>query len=149
LQQYSARDHQRVAEALDHVGLAHRQEAYLEDLSGGQLQRAWIAMVLAQDTKILLLDEPTTFLDMPHQLEIMQLVRDLQAARGLTVAMVLHDINLAARFCDQIVAIKDRAVLCQGSPTEVITEDNIEAIYGLGCSVIADPHHGHPHIILK
>jgi len=149
LQQYSAKDHQRVAEALDHVGLAHRQEAYLEDLSGGQLQRAWIAMVLAQDTKILLLDEPTTFLDMPHQLEIMQLVRDLHAARGLTVAMVLHDINLAARFCDQIVAIKDRAVLCQGSPTEVITEDNIEAIYGLGCSVIADPHHGHPHIILK
>jgi len=149
LQQFTPKDQALVRDALDHVGLAHRSNAYLEDLSGGQLQRAWIAMVLAQDTSILLLDEPTTFLDMPHQLEIMQLVRDLQADKGLTVAMVLHDINLAARFCDQIIAIKDRGLVCQGPPSEVVNEANIEAIYGLGCSVIADPHHGHPHIILK
>jgi iron complex transport system ATP-binding protein len=148
-QQYSAKDQAVVTQALNYVGLQHRGDAYLSDLSGGQLQRAWIAMVLAQDTQILLLDEPTTFLDMPHQLEIMQLVRALQAARELTVAMVLHDINLASRFCDRIVALRDRHVICEGTPQEVITEENIQKIYGLGCSVIADPHHGHPHIILK
>lgn len=149
LQQWSAEDERIVNRALDQVGLKHRADEQLADLSGGQLQRAWIAMVLAQDTEILLLDEPTTFLDLTHQQEILKLVRDLQADRGLTVAMVLHDINLAARFADRIVALRDQNVLCAGSPVEVVTEANIQQIYGLACSVIPDPHYGLPHIILK
>lgn len=149
LQQWSTEDQAIVDRALDQVGLKHRSHELLEDLSGGQLQRAWIAMVLAQDTDILLLDEPTTFLDLTHQQDILKLVQDLQADRGLTVAMVLHDINLAARFTDRIIALRNQNVLCAGSPREVVTEPNIKDIYGLECSVISDPHYGLPHIILK
>ncbi|SMR83541.1 iron complex transport system ATP-binding protein [Aliiroseovarius halocynthiae] len=149
LQQWTSEDQRIVERALDQVGLTHRAHELLEDLSGGQLQRAWIAMVLAQDTEILLLDEPTTFLDLAHQQDILKLVRELQADRGLTVAMVLHDINLASRFTDNIIALRDQNVLCSGVPQDVITEPNIQDIYGLACSVIADPHHGLPHIILK
>ena len=147
--QWTRQDQQVVSEALDHVGLSARADQLLSDLSGGQLQRAWIAMVLAQQTEILLLDEPTTYLDLSHQRDILQLVRDLQAERGLTVAMVLHDINLAARFSDHIIALKDRKTVAQGSPEQMITTTTIADVYGLDCTIIPDPHYGHPHIIMK
>jgi len=149
LRQWSHADQTIVDDAIERVGLTARAEQLLSDLSGGQMQRAWIAMVLAQDTPILLLDEPTTFLDLPHQRDILQLVRDLQRDKGLTVAMVLHDINLAARFADQIVALKQQKIVAAGAPIEVVTQPNISEIYGLDCAVIPDPHYGHPHIIMK
>ncbi len=149
LQQWSMKDQLQVEAALAQVGLAGQGDTLLDTLSGGQLQRAWIAMVLAQDTQILLLDEPTTFLDLPHQQDVMSLVRRLQQEHQLTVAMVLHDINLAARFCDQIVALKERRIVVEGSPVEVVTEANIKTIYGLDSSVIKDPHSGLPHVILR
>ncbi len=149
IRQWSRADEERVYDALERVHLQDQANQMLQDLSGGQLQRAWIAMVLAQDTEILILDEPTTFLDLTHQRDILQLVRDLQQTAGLTVAMVLHDINLAARFSDQIIAIKNKGVFCAGSPKEVVTEANVAGIYGLDCTVIDDPHSGHPHVIMK
>lgn len=149
LRQWSAQDQELVERALDQVGLSERANDLLEDLSGGQLQRAWIAMVLAQDTDILILDEPTTYLDLAHQRETLELVKQLQQDRQMTVVMVLHDINLAARYSDYIVAIKDRKILTEGTPKNIITVDTISEIYGLDCSVIDDPHTGLPHVIMK
>lgn len=149
LRQWSEQDQELVERALTQVGLSSRANDLLEDLSGGQLQRAWIAMVLAQDTNILILDEPTTYLDLPHQRDTLQLVRQLQLDRQITVVMVLHDINLAARYSDQIIAIKDRKILAQGTPQHIVTEETIGQIYGLDCSVIEDPHTGLPHVIMK
>lgn len=149
LRQFTPEDQDIAAQAIAHVGLSAQADALLETLSGGQLQRAWIAMILAQDTDILILDEPTTYLDLAHQREILELVRTLQRQRGLTVAMVLHDINLAARYADHILALKDRGLAAAGPPETVVTEDNIARIFGLACSVIEDPFNGTPHIILK
>lgn len=149
IRQWSTADETRVHAALRQVNLERDAHQMLQDLSGGQLQRAWIAMVLAQDPEILILDEPTTYLDLAHQRDILQLVRDLQTSSGMTVAMVLHDINLAARFSDQIIALKDKKVFRVGAPQEVVSEANVADIYGLECSVIADPHFGHPHVIMK
>lgn len=147
LNQWSLADQEVVSSAIAKVGLSGFEERLLGDLSGGQRQRAWIAMSLAQDSDILLLDEPTTYLDLTHQIEILQLVRDLQEHRNLTVVMVLHDINLATRFSDNLIALKDQRILLHGRPEDVISESAIAAIYGLQCSVIADPHTGLPHVI--
>ncbi|KJZ18504.1 ABC transporter ATP-binding protein [Loktanella sp. S4079] len=149
MRQWSRDDEQHVQKALEQVNLEGRATQLLQNLSGGQLQRAWIAMVLAQNPQILILDEPTTYLDLPHQRDILQLVRDLQKENGLTVIMVLHDINFAARYSDQIVALKDKRVFCSGTPTEVVTQENMADIYGLDCTIIADPHTGQPHMIMK
>ena len=149
LRQWSADDEAIVDRVLDQVGLCGLADRLVDELSGGQRQRAWIAMALAQDTGILLLDEPTTFLDLPHQLDILALVHTLSRQKGQTVAMVLHDINLAARFCDRIVAMRDRGIIRQGTPNEVVTEGNIAAIYGMRSVVITDPTHGTPHVIPK
>ncbi|WP_299970342.1 ABC transporter ATP-binding protein [uncultured Roseobacter sp.] len=147
--QWSAEDEALVTDALAAVGLADQSDRLLSDLSGGQRQRAWIAMVLAQDTDILLLDEPTTYLDLPHQRDVLTLVQQLQKERGLTVAMILHDINLAARYADRIMALKDGRLLHNGPPAEVITLETMQQIYGLDCSILTDPHSGKPHIIPK
>ena len=104
-------------------------------------------MVLAQDTDILLLDEPTTYLDLTHQRDVLSLIQKLQTERQLTVAMVLHDINLAARFSDHIIALKDGKVLTEGEPMNVITQTSIQNIYELDCNVLTDPHSGMPHVI--
>ena len=136
LQQWSARDQKVVEAALDSVGLSEISNQALEDLSGGQRQRAWVGMVLAQEPEILLLDEPTTYLDLKYQIEVLELVRSLQAQRELTVVMVLHDINLAARFADQIVGLKDGNIICQGSVQEVITTENLKSIYGLNAEIV-------------
>lgn len=147
LRQWSRADAEAVERALALTGLTGMSSRMLATLSGGQRQRAWIAMALAQDTDLLLLDEPTTYLDLPHQIELLALVRKLNRDTGRTVAMVLHDINLAARFADHMVALKGGRVRCQGAPSEVVTAKMMQDIFALPCTVIADPIHGHPHVI--
>jgi iron complex transport system ATP-binding protein len=116
----------------------------VDELSGGQRQRVWIAMALAQRTDLLLLDEPTTFLDVSHQVEVLDLLTDLNRSRGTTVVMVLHDLNLAARYADHLVAVADGGIYAAGSPAEVLTEETVRAVFGLDSRVIADPVSGTP-----
>lgn len=147
LRQWSQQDAEAVARALDLTNMTGNAHRPLEALSGGQRQRAWIAMALAQETGILLLDEPTTYLDLPHQIELLKLVQRLNRETGRTVAMVLHDINLAARFASRMIALKDGRVLCQGTPSEVVTEAVLQSVFALPCRIIPDPLHGTPHVI--
>ncbi|WP_027257574.1 ABC transporter ATP-binding protein [Leisingera aquimarina] len=147
LRQWSNQDAAAVEQALELTGMVSWAGRPLESLSGGQRQRAWIAMALAQDTEILLLDEPTTYLDLPHQIELLKLVQKLNRETGRTVAMVLHDINLAARFANHVLALKDGRVFCQGRPGEIVTETVMQSVFGLACRVIADPVHGAPYVI--
>lgn len=135
---------QRALEATGTAGLAGRD---VDELSGGQRQRAWIAMALAQETDVLLLDEPTTYLDLAHQVEVLDLVTDLNRKRGTTVAIVLHDLNLAARYADHVIAMKDGAVAALGSPEDVVTEDLVHEVFGLESRVIPDPVSGTPLIL--
>ena len=132
-------DEEAVTEALvltDTLDLADR---IVEELSGGQRQRVWIAMALAQGTDLLLLDEPTTYLDVAHQVEMLDLLADLNGRRGTTVVMVLHDLNLAARYADHLVAMRAGAIVAEGSPHDVVTEDVVRAVFGLDNRVIPDP----------
>jgi len=145
--QHSVEDAAAVAAALTATGLDGMEHRPLDTLSGGQRQRAWIAMALAQDTQLLLLDEPTTFLDLPHQIELLELVRRLNQQTERTVAMVLHDINLAARYCDHIIALRGGHVHSRGSPKDVITETMMQEVFALPCTIIADPNHATPHVI--
>ncbi|MGW6458788.1 ABC transporter ATP-binding protein [Streptomyces sp. NPDC055078] len=141
---WSAEDDAAVAAALaatDTTALADRS---VDELSGGQRQRVWIAMALAQQTEILMLDEPTTFLDASHQVEVLDLLTDLNHARGTTVVMVLHDLNLAARYADHIVALASGRLHAAGTPYEVLTERNVRAVFGLDSRIIEDPVSGRP-----
>ncbi|SET22687.1 ABC transporter ATP-binding protein [Oceanicella actignis] len=147
LRQWSRADAEAVERALSLAGLEGLSSRMLDTLSGGQRQRAWIAMALAQDPELLLLDEPTTYLDLPRQIELLALIRQLNRDAGLTVAMVLHDVNLAARFADHIVALKDGKVRRQGPPAEVVTAETMQEVFSLPCTVIRDPVHGRPHVI--
>ena len=135
---------QRALEATGTLDLAGRD---VDELSGGQRQRVWIAMALAQETDVLLLDEPTTYLDLAHQVEVLDLVTDLNRNRGTTVAIVLHDLNLAARYADHVIAMKDGAVVAAGSPADVVTGTLVREVFGLESRVIADPVSGTPLII--
>ena len=119
----------------------------VDELSGGQRQRVWIALALAQQTDILFLDEPTTFLDIAYQVEILDLLTDLNRRRGTTIVMVLHDINLSAKYADYLFAVKKGKLIAQGSPEAVITEPLIRELYGLNCVVIVDPVSGSPMIV--
>jgi iron complex transport system ATP-binding protein len=121
----------------------------VDELSGGQRQRVWIAMALAQQTDILLLDEPTTFLDITYQIEILDLLTDLNRKRGTTIVMVLHDINLSARYADYIFAVKKGELIAQGAPSDIISEELMKQIFGLDCAVIKDPVSGSPFIVPK
>lgn len=144
LQQWSKEDEQLVNGALETTGLMELAERTVDSLSGGQRQRAWIAMVLAQDTDIVLLDEPTTYLDLTHQIEVLDLLYSLNASEGRTIVMVLHDINLACRYAHHIVAIQDHQVYVEGSPEEVVTAGMIEDVFRMKASVIQDPLYGTP-----
>ena len=144
---WSAKDDAAVQRALEATGTLELAGRDVDELSGGQRQRVWIAMALAQETDVLLLDEPTTFLDLAHQVEVLDLVTDLNRARGTTVAIVLHDLNLAARYADHIIAMKDGAVAAMGSPAEVVTEDLVRDVFGLESRVVPDPVSGTPLII--
>lgn len=144
LRQWSREDEAAVERALEATGTADLAERPLDELSGGQRQRAWIAMTLAQETEVLLLDEPTTFLDMAHQMEVLELLRELNERGGRTIVMVLHDLNQAARYADRIVAIRDGRLLADGPPEAVITEETVRAVFGLEVRVIEHPVAGTP-----
>ena len=144
---WSAEDDRIVARALDATGTAELADRAVDELSGGQRQRVWIAMALAQETDLLLLDEPTTFLDINHQVEVLDLLTDLNHERGTTVVMVLHDLNLAARYADHLVAVHAGTVLAAGPPETVLTAETVERVFGLRNQVIADPTTGKPLVL--
>ncbi|MEM8972412.1 MAG: ABC transporter ATP-binding protein [Pseudomonadota bacterium] len=145
--QWSQSDDMAITDALAKTGLSDDAERTVSTLSGGQQQRVWIAMILAQDTKLLLLDEPTTFLDLRHQIEVLNLIRDLVSTHSRTVVAVLHDINLAARFADHIIALDGGQIHSAGKPDDVITAQSMAAVFDLDVEVIEDPVHNKPHII--
>ncbi|MBS5647200.1 MAG: ABC transporter ATP-binding protein [Lachnospiraceae bacterium] len=140
-------DFQAVKDALEMMEIADMADRPVDELSGGQRQRVWIALALAQQTDILFLDEPTTFLDIAYQVEILDLLTDLNRRRGTTIVMVLHDINLSAKYADYLFAVKKGKLIAQGSPEVVITEPLIRELYGLNCMVISDPVSGSPMIV--
>ena len=142
-------DYNAVEEALDIMGITHLANRCVDELSGGQRQRVWIALALAQDTDILLLDEPTTFLDISYQVEILDLLTDLNRKRGTTIVMILHDINLSARYADHLFAFCNGQLVAQGNPYDVITPELIRTVYDLDCMVISDPVSKTPFIIPK
>jgi iron complex transport system ATP-binding protein len=144
MSRWSADDDRAIADALDVTATADLAERAVDELSGGQRQRVWIAMALAQQTDLLLLDEPTTFLDVSHQVEVLDLLTDLNRSTGTTIVMVLHDLNLAARYADHLVMISGGRLHGAGVPTEVFTEDAVREVFGLQCRVIEDPVSGSP-----
>ncbi|MFJ7783276.1 ABC transporter ATP-binding protein [Streptomyces albidoflavus] len=141
---WSREDDAAVASALEATQTEELAERAVDELSGGQRQRVWIAMALAQQTDLLLLDEPTTFLDVSHQVEVLDLLTDLNAGRGTTIVMVLHDLNLAARYADHLIALADGRLHAQGTPSEVLTEETVHAVFGLDSRIIEDPVSGRP-----
>ncbi|MFS0714325.1 ABC transporter ATP-binding protein [Microbacterium sp. 2P01SA-2] len=144
--QWSAADDAAVDEALIATGTMELASRPVEALSGGQRQRVWVAMVLAQQTGLLLLDEPTTFLDVAHQVELMELFAELNE-RGRTIVAVLHDLNHAARYASRIVAMRDGRILAEGPPAEVITSERVEEVFGLANIVVDDPVTGGPLVV--
>ncbi len=149
LKQWSKADEAKVHQALEDTNLLAFADHPVDALSGGQRQRAWIAMTLAQDTDTILLDEPTTYLDMTHQIEILDLLFDLNAKEQRTVVMVLHDLNMACRYAHNIVAIKDQQVYAEGRPEQVVTEELVRDVFHLECAIAQDPFHGTPMCIPK
>ena len=145
--QWNAKDDDAVAAALEATGTLELAGRDIDELSGGQRQRVWIAMALAQQTDILLLDEPTTFLDVTHQVEVLDLVTDLNRRAGTTVVIVLHDLNLAARYADHLIAMKDGRIAAQGTPAEIVTEELVQDVFGLESAVIPDPVSGTPMVV--
>ncbi|MEH7112610.1 ABC transporter ATP-binding protein [Neobacillus niacini] len=144
LKQWSEEDERKVNDALKATRLEDLKERSVDSLSGGQRQRAWIAMTLAQDSDIILLDEPTTYLDMAHQIEILDLLFELNEKKNRTVVMVLHDLNLACRYAHNIVALKDKKVYAQGKPEYVINCSLVKNVFGMDCEVTIDPLFGTP-----
>ncbi|MFE7723859.1 ABC transporter ATP-binding protein [Nocardia rhizosphaerihabitans] len=147
LRQWSADDETEVAAALAQTGIADLADRTLDELSGGQRQRAWISMALAQGTDILLLDEPTTYLDLAHSLEVLDLVDRLHAEFGRTVVMVLHDLNLAIRYSDELVVMCAGRIVAQGKPAEIVTAELLAEVFGLEATVLTDPVSGRPMIV--
>lgn len=144
---WSKKDYEAVAEAMENMNITEFANHDIDELSGGQRQRVWIAMALAQQTDILFLDEPTTFLDITYQVEILDLLTDLNRKHGTTIMMVLHDINLSARYADHIFAMHEGKLVAEGTPSEVITSTMVKDIFGLNCTVIQDPLCGSPMVV--
>ena len=144
LQQWSEEDERQVEAALVITELQDLAARPIDSLSGGQRQRAWIAMTLAQNTQILLLDEPTTFLDLAHQIEVLDLLYDLNQREGRTIVMVLHDLNQACRYGDHLIAMKAGQIYAQGMPQKVMTEALVQEVFDLDCQIVADPVAGTP-----
>ncbi|MEV6300534.1 ABC transporter ATP-binding protein [Actinoplanes sp. NPDC051861] len=145
--QWSGDDEELVADALRWTGMLEYASRPVDALSGGQRQRAWISMALAQGTDLLLLDEPTTFLDLAHQIDVLDLIRRLHREKGRTVVMVLHDLSLAARYADVLIAMKDGEIVATGSPDEVLTPELLEKVFGLRAMVVPDPATGTPLVV--
>ncbi len=132
-------DDRAVQRAMQATGVADLALQSVDTLSGGQRQRAWIAMVLAQETAIMLLDEPTTWLDISYQIDVLELLSELNREKGYTLAAVLHDLNQACRYATHLIALRDGKMVAQGAPKEIVTAELIEAVYGLRCMIIEDP----------
>tara|TARA_R110002033_G_scaffold98480_2_gene146725 strand:+ start:5232 stop:6158 length:927 start_codon:yes stop_codon:yes gene_type:complete len=147
LQSWTEDDERLVRKALQDTNMTEFADRSIDALSGGQRQRAWIAMALAQNTDILLLDEPTTYLDLTHQIEILDLLFELNATQNTTILMVLHDLNLAARYAHNMIAIKDGTVFCQGAPETILDHDMVKAVFDMECHISADPLFGTPMCI--
>ncbi|QUX31491.1 ABC transporter ATP-binding protein [Nocardiopsis akebiae] len=144
LSRWSREDDEAVAEALEATRTVDLADRPVDELSGGQRQRVWIAMALAQRTDLLLLDEPTTFLDVSHQVEVLDLLTDLNRSLGTTIVLVLHDLNLAARYADHLIALASGRLHAAGAPEEVLTPETVHAVFGLRSEVITDPTSGRP-----
>lgn len=147
MQQWTKEDQRFVEIALETTRMTELAERALDTLSGGQRQRAWIAMVLAQNTDILLLDEPTTFLDLAHQIEVLDLLWELNQHHGITLVMVLHDLNQACRYADYLVAVKQGRIYAYGTPEEVMTKATVQEVFGLDSHIVTDPVVGTPMCI--
>lgn len=147
LQSWTEEDECLVRKALQDTNMTEFADRSIDALSGGQRQRAWIAMALAQNTDILLLDEPTTYLDLTHQIEILDLLFELNLTQNTTILMVLHDLNLAARYAHKMIAIKDGTVFCQGAPEAILDHDMVKAVFDMECHISADPLFGTPMCI--
>ncbi|TFJ92810.1 ABC transporter ATP-binding protein [Lentibacillus salicampi] len=147
MKQWSKEDENAVHHALEATNMLAFKDRPVDSLSGGQRQRAWIAMTLAQETDTILLDEPTTYLDMTHQIDVLDLLFDLNEKDGRTVVMVLHDLNLACRYAHHIVAIKDKDVFAQGRPEEIVTCNLVHDVFQMKCDVTFDPMFGTPMCI--
>ena len=143
-QRWSHADQAAVDGALASTGLDDLRRRPVDELSGGQRQRAWIALALAQETPIVLLDEPTTYLDLAHQVDVLDLLADLNERDGRTIVMVLHDVNQAARYSHEIVAMKDGGIVATGAPVQIIDGVFLREVFGLEAQVIADPVDGTP-----
>ncbi|MGG7579092.1 ABC transporter ATP-binding protein [Rhizobium sp. Nf11,1] len=144
LGRFTATDRSKVEEAIARTELQDFTDRLVSDMSGGERQRAWIAMMLAQNARCLLLDEPTSALDLAHQASVLSLVQQLSHERGLTVVIVLHDINLAARYCDAIVALNRGRITAEGTPAEIMQTDTLHSIFGVGMGVFAHPVRNEP-----
>ncbi|WEK59607.1 MAG: ABC transporter ATP-binding protein [Candidatus Microbacterium colombiense] len=146
LRPWSDDDERAVADAMSATGVTELAGRLVDELSGGQRQRVWVAMVLAQQTPLLLLDEPTTFLDIAHQIELLELLTDLHET-GSTLVAVLHDLNHAARYATHLIAMKDGAVVAEGAPADIVTAQLVEEVFGLACVVVPDPITGKPSVV--
>jgi iron complex transport system ATP-binding protein len=146
LGRWTATDEAAVAEALQLTGIADLADRPVDELSGGQRQRVWIAMALAQATDVLLLDEPTTYLDVSHQIDVLDLLTDLNRQRGTTIVMVLHELNLAARYADHLVTMVDGRIHASGAPEDVLTVGAVREVFGLDSQVVPDPVSGRPMV---
>ncbi|GAA0492679.1 ABC transporter ATP-binding protein [Streptomyces stramineus] len=147
LRQWSPQDERIVVESMTATGVDQLADRHVDELSGGQRQRVWIAMALAQQTPLLLLDEPTTYLDIQHQIDVLDLCADLHEEQGRTLVAVLHDLNHAARYATHLIAMRDGRIVAEGPPAEVVTAELVERVFGLSCQVIEDPETGTPLVV--
>ncbi|NIY66335.1 ABC transporter ATP-binding protein [Streptomyces malaysiensis] len=146
-QQWSEEDERAVTDAMERTDVTALADRPVDELSGGQRQRVWIAMALAQETDLLLLDEPTTYLDISHQVEVLDLVRQLNHERGRTVVAVLHDLNQAARYADHLIAMKTGRIVARGRPEDIVTAELVHEVFGLESVVVPDPVTGSPLVV--
>jgi iron-siderophore transport system ATP-binding protein len=147
LRQWSPADERAVVEAMRSTGVDDLAARAVDELSGGQRQRVWLAMVLAQETPIVLLDEPTTFLDIAHQIEVLDLCAELHEERGHTLVAVLHDLNHACRYATHLIAMSEGQIVARGDPAQIVDAQLVERVFGLRCRVIEDPETGTPLIV--
>ena len=147
LRQWSRADAEAVAKAMRATAISDFADRSIDELSGGQRQRVWVAMALAQETPLLLLDEPTTFLDITHQIDLMELFQDLNRAGGRTLVAVLHDLNQACRYATHLIAMREGRIVAEGAPGEIVTAELVEAVFDLSALVIEDPVSGTPLVV--
>lgn len=143
-QQWSLEDEQAIEKALEITGMEEFRMRPVDALSGGQRQRAWIAMTLAQETPVILLDEPTTYLDLAHQVEVLQLLERLNKEQGRTVVMVVHDLNHATRHANHVIAMKAGKIVAAGVPTDIVTSELLQEVFGIDADIVPDPRTGVP-----